>query len=37
VWDWKTPGEPGMDRFFNVHFDEGGNVVRTSSNIVQRG
>lgn len=37
VWDWKTPGEPGMDRFFNVHFDEAGNVVRTSSNIVQRG
>jgi outer membrane protein assembly factor BamE (lipoprotein component of BamABCDE complex) len=37
VWDWKTKTEPGMDWFFNVHFNEDGLVVKTSSNFVARG
>jgi outer membrane protein assembly factor BamE (lipoprotein component of BamABCDE complex) len=37
VWDWKTKTEPGMDWFFNVHFNEEGWVVKTSSNFVARG
>ena len=31
VWDWKTKSESAYDYFFNVHFDESGHVVRTSS------
>ena len=34
VWDWKIKSEPSMDWFFNVHFDEAGRVVRTSTNHV---
>ncbi|MFZ4538751.1 outer membrane protein assembly factor BamE domain-containing protein [Propionivibrio sp.] len=37
VWDWKIKVEPSMDVYFNVHFDEGGRVVRTSSNFVPKG
>ncbi|MBA3997140.1 MAG: hypothetical protein C0466_08215 [Candidatus Accumulibacter sp.] len=37
VWDWKTKSEPTMDTFFNVHFDEDGRVVKTSSNFVSKG
>ena len=37
VWDWKTKSEPSMDWFFNVHFDESGLVVKTSSNFVSKG
>ena len=32
VWDWKTRVEAGMDGYFNVHFDDGGYVLRTSTN-----
>ncbi len=32
VWDWKTRLEAGMDGYFNVHFDEAGYVLRTSTN-----
>ncbi len=34
VWDWKTKEEAGMIYYFNVHFDDNGRVVRTSSNFV---
>ncbi len=37
VWDWKTRSEPGGDQYFNVHFDEHGHVLRTSSNMEARG
>ncbi|MFZ2854720.1 MAG: outer membrane protein assembly factor BamE [Rhodocyclaceae bacterium] len=37
VWDWKTKSEPSMDTFFNVHFDEDGVVLRTSSNLAPKG
>lgn len=37
VWDWKTKSEPTMDTFFNVHFDQDGVVVKTSSNFVAKG
>ncbi len=37
VWDWKTRTEPGMDWFFNVHFDQAGAVTRTSTNFEPRG
>jgi outer membrane protein assembly factor BamE (lipoprotein component of BamABCDE complex) len=37
VWDWKTKSETSMDWFFNVHFDENGQVVKTSSNFVTKG
>lgn len=37
VWDWKTKSEPGGEKFFNVHFDTQGRVVRTSIDFVQRG
>ncbi|MGE5385064.1 MAG: outer membrane protein assembly factor BamE [Betaproteobacteria bacterium] len=30
VWDWKVKSESSTESFFNVHFDEGGRVVRTS-------
>ena len=33
VWDWKTRVGAGMDGFFNVHFDDGGHVLRTSTNL----
>jgi hypothetical protein len=33
VWDWKTKVEAGMDGYFNVHFDDGGSVLRTSTNV----
>lgn len=37
VWDWKTKSETSMDWFFNVHFNEEGRVVKTSSNFVPHG
>jgi outer membrane protein assembly factor BamE (lipoprotein component of BamABCDE complex) len=37
VWDWKTKVEAGMEWFFNVHFDDDGRVVKTSSNFVAKG
>jgi outer membrane protein assembly factor BamE (lipoprotein component of BamABCDE complex) len=37
VWDWKTKSESSMDFFFNVHFDDNGLVVKTSSNFVPKG
>lgn len=37
VWDWKTKVEPGMEWFFNVHFNDDGVVVKTSSNFVAKG
>ncbi len=37
VWDWKTKSEPSMDWFFNVHFNDEGRVLKTSSNAVPRG
>ena len=37
VWDWKTKSETSMDWFFNVHFDEDGRVLKTSSNFVPKG
>jgi len=37
VWDWKTKTEPGMDWFFNVHFNQDGLVSRTSTNFEPRG
>lgn len=33
VWDWKTKVEPGMEWFFDVYFDEAGNVTRTGSHF----
>ena len=32
VWDWKTKSESNTEWFFNVHFDETGRVLRTSTN-----
>ncbi|WP_300449577.1 outer membrane protein assembly factor BamE [Accumulibacter sp.] len=37
VWDWKTKVEPGMEWYFNVHFNDHGMVTRTSSSFVPRG
>ena len=37
VWDWKIAAEPGGDRYFNVHFDDAGRVLRTSVNTAARG
>lgn len=37
VWDWKTKVEPGMDWYFNVHFDASGVVRRTSASFEPRG
>jgi hypothetical protein len=37
VWDWKWKIESSMDIFFNVHFDDDGHVVKTSSNFVPKG
>ena len=37
VWDWKTKIEGSMDIFFNVHFNEAGIVLKTSSNFVSKG
>jgi outer membrane protein assembly factor BamE (lipoprotein component of BamABCDE complex) len=37
VWDWKSKVEPGMVWYFNVHFDENGRVVRTSSSFDPKG
>ncbi len=37
VWDWKTKTEPGMDWYFNVHFNRDGQVLRTSTHFVPRG
>lgn len=37
VWDWKSKVEPGMVWFFNVHFDENGRVLRTSSSFDPKG
>ncbi len=31
VWDWKTKNEASYDYFFNVHFDDSGHVVKTST------
>ena len=36
VWDWKTRSEGSTEYFFNVHFDEQGRVVRTSTNFESR-
>lgn len=32
VWDWKTIGVANLPAYFNVHFDEDGRVLRTSTN-----
>lgn len=37
VWDWKTRVEPGMEWFFNVHFDADGLVRKTSTSFVPKG
>lgn len=37
VWDWKVRVDAGMDQFFNVHFNEAGVVLRTSSNFDAKG
>ena len=37
VWDWKTKVEPGMEWYFNVHFDDRGLVTRTSTHFVPKG
>lgn len=37
VWDWKTKTEPGMDWYFNVHFNDDGLVTHTSTNFEPRG
>ncbi|HMW18567.1 MAG TPA: outer membrane protein assembly factor BamE [Accumulibacter sp.] len=37
VWDWKTKREPGMDWYFNVHFNAEGLVTHTSTNFEPRG
>jgi outer membrane protein assembly factor BamE (lipoprotein component of BamABCDE complex) len=37
VWDWKIKSEPGMDQYFNVHFNEDGMVLRSSSNFDHKG
>ncbi|MEI7429478.1 MAG: outer membrane protein assembly factor BamE [Betaproteobacteria bacterium] len=37
VWDWKIKAEPGMDQYFNVHFNEAGMVLRSSSNLDAKG
>lgn len=34
VWDWKTKDDADGTYFFNVHFDESGHVVRTTTNFV---
>jgi len=34
VWDWKTIALANTPAYFNVHFDQHGRVVRTSSNPV---
>lgn len=36
VWDWKTPTNASGEEFFNVHFNEAGLVVRTSTNFTPR-
>ena len=37
VWDWNTMAEAGADNYyFNVHFDEEGRVLRTSTNLISR-
>ncbi len=37
VWSWKTKVEPGMEWFFNVHFNEDRVVTRTSTHFVPKG
>jgi hypothetical protein len=37
VWDWKTKTLFNTDSFFNVHFDDSEQVIRTSNNDVSRG
>lgn len=37
VWDWKTKVEPGMEWYFNVHFNDDGVVTGTSTNFVPKG
>ena len=37
VWDWKISADGGMDQYFNVHFNDDGAVVRTSSNFDAKG
>ena len=34
VWDWKTKSEGAYDYYFNVHFDESGRTLRTSTHFV---
>ena len=36
VWDWKVPAASGTTANFNVHFDEGGTVLRTSTSVDTR-
>lgn len=33
VWDWKTKSESGYDHFFDVYFDERGQVLRTGAHM----
>jgi outer membrane protein assembly factor BamE (lipoprotein component of BamABCDE complex) len=33
VWDWKTRSDGGTTWYFNVHFDEGWRVLRTSTSF----
>ena len=37
VWDWKTKVEPGMEWYFDVHFNDAGVVIRTSTHFVPKG
>lgn len=34
VWDWKIATVSGPETYFNVHFNDDGRVVRTSTNFV---
>ena len=36
VWDWRKDDPMNMTVYFNVHFDESGRVVRTSTNVDPR-
>ncbi|SDG62470.1 outer membrane protein assembly factor BamE domain-containing protein [Propionivibrio dicarboxylicus] len=37
VWDWKTGDDAGETTFFNVHFDDDGQVCATSRHREPRG
>ena len=36
VWDWRKDDPMNMTVYFNVHFDESGRVIRTSTNVEPR-